>query len=484
MPKKSSGRRSGRRVSTVAPAATLLHQADAPSQLIPSTSTCRDTVFSTPELRAIINSYLSHHQLNVLSRTCRAWYDLWMPDLYKVMPLANHTSRKQYPKFTKYGQFVQTLHLTHTKARDAIHLVKRLPNLRHLHFSTEYLSHEDSRDLLSSVPAHLSLLDLGVRDWDRTETSSECLLGTITGLPNLQSLIWSAPRMCLHVDDFLNLMKRCPRLTSLDLRSIKVVYLDSGSQVDAEPFIPADTRSDPPNTLDAPITPDSLYIGRQLQKIHLYNMHMSDEGLMRLLGFESSATTDHTPSHSLTHFTVNYCQSLTYRSCARILEECDRLEAVVLSCTTMSTLGVFQGNTPWLSAPSIKKLSLDIQPEDFDPIYYSNYALAIMDHVPAPTTEEQHQVQSRLQSLTNLRYLTIAGYAAGPLMVQDISPAGLQSVEVTIVSHISQPVNLLPEEWIKTQQHGWQWTYCPGSAWGAPFYKFKFSRADANKQKP
>ncbi|KAG0332374.1 hypothetical protein BG000_010061 [Podila horticola] len=100
---------------------------------------CREyqhTVFSIPELQAVIVAYLTQKNLKTLS-------------------LSRHESTSEFPRFDKYGIHIQQLQLVHTDIQGALHAIENTPNLRRLDLSESYLSSSHMDKTMSSLPGDL-----------------------------------------------------------------------------------------------------------------------------------------------------------------------------------------------------------------------------------------------------------------------------------------------------------------------------------------
>ncbi|KAG0034708.1 hypothetical protein BGZ82_005622 [Podila clonocystis] len=459
----------------------------------------QDTVFSIPELRAVITSFLTQAETRALVCVCRAWNEFWIPSLYQSIHVTNYKRTRVYPKVGKFGRYVQALRVVNTKILGALHLIDQLPHLRRLSLGEVLLSSAEAEEVLS-VAHQLSDLDIALRstckDAREVPWIPESVFLAIARLQSLHSLIFSAVGMTLHVDDILHILKACPRLVSLELKNLKMLYLHPGRIVNQE-------------TLDSPDLPThvalkisdqdvvGLYAGRQLEILKIYNGYISDVALLRLLGVDLVplhpgsnfvSTERHsvgTRQHSLVHLHVDYCYSLTHRSAARILQDCGRLQTVELDRTNIATIELFEDINVWHCASSIQSLSLDIKPVEFESKYYFNHHLALRDGVPALFAKEQRRIRDRLQSLVNLRQLKLTGYPIDFTVVEDMSFAKrLESARVELMARVgcvqveSQMAGLVTRasEWEKQQPEGWCCAFWRGNASRPSTFSLNYSK--------
>ncbi|KAG0090667.1 hypothetical protein BGZ93_000983 [Podila epicladia] len=460
----------------------------------------QDTIFSIPELRAVITSFLAIAEIRALVCVCRAWNKFWIPSLYQSIHVTNYKRTRVYPKVGKFGHYVQALRVVNTKIQGALHLIDHLPHLRRLSLGEILLSSSGVEEILSAVPDQLSYLDIALRstckDAREVPWIPESVFQSIARLQSLQSLIFGAVGMTLHVNDILYILKACPRLVSLELKNLKVLYLHPSRIVDQETADP----TDPPAHITLKISDQDfagLYVGRQLEVLKIYNGYISDIALLRLLGVDlvplhSGSTfvsaeryTEGTRQHSLVHLNVDYCYSLTHRSAARILQDCDRLQTVELDRTNIATIELFEDTNVWPCASSIQSLSLDIKPVEFESKYYFNHHLALHDGVPALFAKEQRRIRDRLQSLVNLRQLKLTGYPIDFTVVEDMSFAKrLETARVELMARVayvqveSQMTGLVSRasEWEKKQPEGWCCAFWRGSASRPSTFSLNYSR--------
>lgn len=458
----------------------------------------QDTVFSIPELRTTITSFLSVAEIRALVCVCHAWNRFWIPSLYRLIHVTSYKRTRVYPKVGKFGHYVQALQVVNTKIHGALHLINYMPRLRRLILGQMLVSSAEAEEILAAVPNQLSHLDIALRstckDAREVPWVPESVFQSIARLQSLQSLIFGAVGMTLHVGDIIHVLKACPCLVSLELKNLKVLYLHPGRIVDQE-------------TLDSPERPAllkmsdqdvaGLYVGRQLQALKIHNGYITDVALLRLLGVDlvplhpdsnfvsTERYTAGTRQHSLVHLHVDFCYSLTHRSVARILQDCDRLETVELDRTNIATIDLFEDTNVWPCASSIQSLSLDIKPAEFESKYYYNHHLALRDGVPALFAKEQRRIRDRLQSLVNLRQLNLTGYPIDFTVVEDMSFAKrLEIARVELMARVaceqveSQMAGLVSRanEWKKKQPEGWCCTFWKGHVSRPSTFSLSYSK--------
>lgn len=115
----------------------------------------------------------------------------------------------------------------------------------------------------------------------------------------------------------------------------------------ASPNVGGTHRSPDPPFPSVPI-PDSdldqIYSGRQLHMLTQENIHITDEGLLRLLGIDlATRRLSNARKSALVHLSIN-SNGRTHRSGARILQECSRLEVVDFENCRIASLELFQGD--------------------------------------------------------------------------------------------------------------------------------------------
>ncbi|KAF9330935.1 hypothetical protein BG006_006176 [Podila minutissima] len=422
----------------------------------------QDTVFSIPELQASILAYLTKSDLKALMETSQDWRS------------------RVYPRLDKYGIHVQQLELYRTNVHGALHVLENTSNLHRLELLWSQLSSSDLDKVLSSAPselAHFKIQHYGTKkrtEYEPRRTKRprvepplfpEPMLLSVSHLNNLQSLQWAARGMTIHVDDILRVLQTCPRLVSLQLSLVNVVYIGHDSPFPPTPLI---TYFDPPSPfVPIPNTDlDTLYSGHQLQELTFFNARITDEGLLHLLGIDLELVVDRTDGRSPALVRLDVGSSgPTYKSGARILQECRRLETVDLSLSKMASLELFQGDALWPCAPFLKELSLDLKPLGMPSSFYWNHSDASSSGVPVFSAAEQRQIWNRLRSMVSLRKLSVSGYPIDFAVVDDMSFAErLESGTVQLTLRVpreefeSEKVAILARasEWAARNQ-GWSY---------------------------
>lgn len=287
--------------------------------------------------------------------------------------------------------------------------------------------------------------------------------------------------MTVHVDDILRVLQLCPHLESLRLGQVNVVYLGSGVNGPRHerhiykpdphgPFVPI-----PEENLDA------LYSGRQLQELVLETVDISDESLLRLLGIDlepGHTVTNNNISHNrissaLVHLRV-VSEGPTYRSGARILQECTRLKAIDLEYSRIASLELFQGDAVWPSAPFLTRIWLTIKPLGIPVKYYFNYYLAQQEGVPWYSVTEQRQILRRFQSMVGVRILKISGYPIDLTAIEDMSFARqIEQAYIPLTIRVSyerfesekEALVARANEWVAKNPKGWSCTVNKGTLW-------------------
>ncbi|KAF9371485.1 hypothetical protein CPB97_001933 [Podila verticillata] len=400
--------------------------------------------------------------------TCRAWYHIYAPVSYKKLFLWRHRSTRVCPLIDKYGIHVQHLQLDEIDVHGALHAVRNTPSLRQLDLLASHLSSSDMDEVLSSAVSD-ELFHLKVELQSHSQRSGfgpplpwfpESMLRHVSHLRNLRSLQWAAKGMTIHVDDILRVLQACPRLVSLNLGELNVVYVGHDS-----PF-PRSAHDmyflDPPGPLVSIPDEDveTLYSGHRLQELTLNGTKIADEGLLRLLGIDIEPihhTTSRNPN--LISLDVNTA-SPTHNSSIRIVQECRRLEVLKLRSSRMATLELFRGDIIWPSAPLIKELCLEIRKFGTDPSFYVS---AMLSYVPVFSAAEKLQIWDRLRSMVNLRKLDISGAPIDYPLAEDLSFAKqLESASVHLTLRMAIAQIKTEKEGILAQAKDWASRHSPG----------------------
>ncbi|KAF9378321.1 hypothetical protein CPC16_011368 [Podila verticillata] len=383
-------------------------------------------------------------------QTCRAWFDICAAALYKKIFLSGHERLTVYPRLDKYGVHVRELELHHTNIDGALHVIENTFNLEKLELTCSLLSASDLDMVLPSMPGELAHLKIQLgevgRDpytiqWSRAPLFPEPMIHSVAQLRNLQSLHWDARGMTIHVDDILRVLRSCPRLVSLHLRDVRMVYVGHDTPLPSSgrvKYFDIHGPFEPISDEDL----DTLNSGHQLQELAFSDTRIADEGLLRLLGIdlEPAFRADRRARPALIHLDVN-CDGPTHRSGARILQECVQLKVVDLSGSKIASLELFQDDAVWPSAPFIKELNLDFKPFSMSSNYNLHHGSALMARVPVFSASEQRRIWNRLRSMTNLRKLSLSGYPIDFALVDDMSFAK-QLESGTIHLTIPLPIGL------------------------------------------
>lgn len=447
---------------------------------IPETHTSsRDKVLSIPELHDSITQYLAKKDIGVLTRTCRAWTDLWISDLYKRLGFTfNPKPIIPFPKVSTYGHFVEAIHISRCKPVEIVELVQELPNLRTLDLACSMLTGTEMDMILEAIRGPLMCLRIlafhsSVLKPGGSWYSDPIFLSAVT-LRNLQSLEMSALGMTIHVDDVLYVLNMCPHLLSVTLFYLNIVYQASnGSGLDDTEALAGSDNFDPAGPVRFPIDSsdmEGLYVGRRLRILKLNYCRISDHGLLRLLGIDVAPVAT-TPGphgdHCLAHLNVaiNRSSLLSDKSITRILRECGRLEYLDLQDSKAATVALFREVRPWSCTAMLRHLSLNLK------VYQLSRRVNYLGPVSAAngiavfSAEEEQMVYDQLSSLKQLRKLRLSAIVSFKMIaVQDMSFAKyLQSARIELKFHtLNRPVpadkemmKQKCEEWVKRQPQRW-----------------------------
>lgn len=456
----------------------------------------QDRVFSIPELQSFISAYLTGKDLKSLMLTCQAWFDFYAPLVYKRLWLSNHPAVNNL-RIHKFGIHAQELKLYETDVQIALHAVENTPHLRRLELSRTKLTSSELDLVLSVVSGELSSLKVqaesitGPQDpWAYEPHYApepwfpEPLFHCVAHLRNLQSLQWAARGMTIHVDDILRVLQACPRLVSLSLGVINVIYVGHDST------IPLNEQDRRPIDRPGPLVPipdadlDTLYSGHQLKELELDGTVITDEGLLRLLGIDIQPV--HNASHrspALIQLVVNSIGP-TYRSGARILQECSQLEVIQIAQSRIASVELFQGEAVWPCAPFIKELCLDVRPLYMHSNWYHNYHHALR-FVEVFSATEQQQVWNHLQSMGSLRKLRISGYPIDLRAVDDMSFAKqLESGSINVIVRVPseqiederERIVAVADEWVSRNPQGWSYHFDDGHRWNVPKLEMTYNK--------
>lgn len=113
----------------------------------------QDTVFSIPELRTTITSFLSVAEIRALVCVCHAWNKFWIPSLYQLIHVTSYKRTRVYPKVRKFGHYVQALQVVNTKIHGALHLIDHMPHLRRLILGQILVSGVKAEEILRNPTA-------------------------------------------------------------------------------------------------------------------------------------------------------------------------------------------------------------------------------------------------------------------------------------------------------------------------------------------
>ncbi|KAF9330937.1 hypothetical protein BG006_006178 [Podila minutissima] len=461
------------------------------------------TVFSLPELRANIVPFITKADIQAMIQTCTTWLDLWAPELYTRLILSQYNRSDPTPNLVKYGRHVQTLRVYNTQFQPTMFVIQHTPNLNCFELSYASLSSTEVDQVLSALPAEVHHLHATPQSLVRHRVGGSLwfqpMFHSVAHLYNLQSLEWNAPGMTIHVDDILHVLQACPYLVSLDVSNLKIVHLASGSSVEHETVAMSGRPSDPPGPLVSAILDTdftALYIGRRLQKLALHSIHISDEGVLRLLGIdmvpkeEATSVTLPLRSHALVHLVVDRCYSITHRSGARIMQECDRIQYLNIYQSMIATIELFQGGggqNLWSCSKSIQHLSLDVKLSNFDPTRIYKREVMLREGVPPLAMADQLLIRDQFRALTELRVFHVTGYPIDFMVLEDMAFArNLQAAEAQLMCRVPfetveqelERLERLAKEWSDNQPEGWQVTVGKGTRNYPPKFLIKFLAKD------
>ncbi|KAF9430201.1 hypothetical protein BGZ94_007906 [Podila epigama] len=174
----------------------------------------QDAVLAIPELRGLITEYLQLMDRRTLASTCRTWRSYWLPYLYQRVVLTRYKRTRVYPNVRTYGHLMTHLCVSNTSWNNILFLVVHTPALLHLRMNFIRLTSEQTWEILAHVP-HLRVLHCRFRTNYVSATYGH--FGAASQLKNLETLIWDAPTIQVHISDLLDVLKECKRLSRLDL---------------------------------------------------------------------------------------------------------------------------------------------------------------------------------------------------------------------------------------------------------------------------
>ncbi|KAF9425066.1 hypothetical protein BGZ94_007869 [Podila epigama] len=420
----------------------------------------RESVMSLPELRAFIRAYLTLADIRAMVSVSHTWFDFWAPELYSSLYLPEY-SQERYedtPNIIKYGHHVKSLRVYSTSFDWTQFLIAHMPNLQRFELTRAQMTARELDSVLAALPptvCHLLVVPrslvqpkIGLVSW-----FPEPMIRAVANVQNLYSLDWGASGMTVHVDDILHILKHCPHLKSLELRDLKIVYLGSGSKVDHDVFAMSGRPSDPPGP-EHPINntdKDALYGGRRLLKLGLYGSHISDQGLLRLLGIHLTPHND----------------------------------------STMASSTLFQQQNPWACAPSITSLYLHIIPTNFDAYVSHRQNSLLKQGVPPFSEAEQQSIRDCLRAMTHLETLKLTGYPIDFTVIEDMSyfpnllGAFIMLMTRVTFEQLNENITRLQEvstSWLAKQPTGWRVIIGRGNTNYPPKYFIYFGLQEQEQQ--
>ncbi|KFH64796.1 hypothetical protein MVEG_09527 [Podila verticillata NRRL 6337] len=422
----------------------------------------QDIVIALPELRSKIARYLKVREFKLLLRVCQVWHDLWASELYEVTHLRYWT--RVPPNMDKYGHHVRTLRLNGCASRMTHPLVRKAPRLLRLEIWRVPLSSSELEELLSSAPSSVNYLWIELnsrRISSQLPLYSSSIIHSFAHFQNLQTLKWKAGGMTVHVDDILRVLQACPHLTSLEFDSVRIVFLDpSSNDQQGTSTVNKYLWASPGPLTPIPALDSALHVGHRLKSLRLTCSPISDSGLLRLLGIDltgqvssqaySQAQSIQELHHALEQFHITDDSfGLSDRSGARILEECSQLQVFVPGNDNekqMFTARLLQHHCVWACTWSLQTLQIHRK------------------ETGALSLQEQRQIWERIQSLVNLRKLTITKAPFSISVVPDMSFARrLEEAYFELVPREVEPSQSetdefleLGRQWAQRQPHEWQ----------------------------
>ncbi|KAG0349094.1 hypothetical protein BG004_001919 [Podila humilis] len=457
----------------------------------------QDEALSIPEIQSHIASFLPNSDLRQLMVANQSWFEICASLIYKTVSLHAHRRTRVYPKFQRYGNLVRTLRLTHTHVHGTLHLVEQATQLRQLELYSAPFSKLELDQVLSAANSghnNLTHLTFGTkvptrrRPYQQPADSSSGggsvplsqvnMLSSVTQLLSLEHLEWGG--MTLHVNEILCVLKACPRLVSLSLTNLIVARQEREVETSDLPQACNDNR--------IPIADTDRTIGRRLQKLAMCNVKITDDNILYLLGIDmersfgveaKDVVVEEEKEHNdeslsrLVHLRLRGTENLTFRSCSRIFEECSRLQYVDIMDNEMSNVDLFYNTNnamaskvPWKCSGSIKHLQLTINPRNVEKQSSFGHVYGAVEDVPNLTTQENHQIYTRLRSMISLETLNLKGYGLDvDEVLEDMSFAKhLCSATIEAISrtpynqlHVEEDVRLAKaSEWVARNPAGWR----------------------------
>lgn len=410
----------------------------------------QDKVFSLPELREIIAGYLTKSSTCALASTCREWRAVWLPVLLSRFALRlDSRTLKSFPGVEELGKYVldAQVHLsTDVKCRDIAHTLSRLPNLQSIYIadaSWSFVQH----DLISTLSTSLRQIEVYMlysEPWPRH---------ALTRLHNLQVLKWT--KGSVLDEDIMASLRASPQLQHLCFSSVSI---DDGpddvSVTEIEMGTSLSTQLDP-------------YIGTQIRRLQLNECEISDKALLRLLGIDMVPThrVSARASHALAYLHVRLTgyRHATYKSTARILEECPGLRHLDLEDTGAVSPELFLGDAPWPCARTLEHLAIQIMPAEQERPPHGDIGVQFHGSAGDLTAQQQQRIFRRIKRFTGLRRLDLTGYPMGLAALEDMAFAkDLERSRIqlrttnrdTVEEH--DRIAELGHHWLRRQPVGWE----------------------------
>lgn len=407
----------------------------------------QDKVFSLPELREIIADYLTKSSTCALATTCREWRAVWLPVMLSRFPLTLGVQSVRPLNLEAIGQYVldAQVHMSAgTQYQAIVCTLSHLPNLLSVYIT--YDSHLSvQNELIAALSTSLRQIKVRMyysEPWPRL---------ALTRLLNLQRLEWT--KGSVLDEDIVTSLQASPQLQHL---SFSNMFIEDG------PDVPVAERDG-----DLALNPIDPYAGTQIRRLKIERCEISDKALLCLLGIDMVPNHHVTtrPSHALTYLHVRLTgyRHATYKSTARILEECSQLRYLDLEDTGAVSPELFFGDGPWPCAAILEHFAIQIMPAKQRRPVYGDIGAQFFESSEDLTVQQQQRIFQRLKSFTGLRRLDLTGYPMGLLVLEDMSFArNLEKSRIqvrttnwdTVEDH--DRVAELGNQWLRRQPVGWE----------------------------
>lgn len=279
---------------------------------------------------------------------------------------------------------------------------------------------------------------------------------------------------------------RWPRLALNRLRNLQVLEWTKGSVLDEDIVASLQAASQlqrlsfsnmliedgpdvPMAERDGDLALDTIdtYAGTQIRRLQIERCEISDKALLCLLSIDMTPTppVSTRPRHALTYLHVGLTgyRHATYKSIARILEECYQLRYLDLEDTGAVSPELFFGDGPWPCAAILEHLAIQIMPAEQRRPVYGAIGAQPLGSSGDLTVQQQQRIFQRLKSFTSLRRLDLTGYPMGLLVLEDMSFA--RNLEQSRIQVRTTNWNTIEEldrvaelgnQWLRRQPVGWE----------------------------